>query len=504
MVHAVHLAALFVLAAGSPVRRKGRPVRSAAASRTAAGRHERAAVEDAARGRRTGRRGRDERGRRRRRLGVGVRVVAGRGHGRATRRQLDLAQVLLRLLVVMLLSYLVGVVWRWVRVRGRRTGRQADVLLGGSRTNLRPGVVVVYQRRRVNVRSVAGGGGAAASITSENPGRSTATVVVVVIVQLLVELLLAGRWQWRFDGSAQLLLLLLVNLVVMLLLLLVDEMLLLGRGHGQQPLPVVANDLPLVLRVLVRRPGHVAVAQGRWRRRMARTAAAGVVAAAAAAAVLVLLVRGMLLLVVAAAFILDLGEEKVLLVAVLFRFAGAQMCVSYVGRNLRTRSVDDTTTLPGAFVDRLAGPSFPRQILVVVHADALVRVGERSGPGATNHNGAGGTVSVVVVATVVATIAQAAAIAIDTAAVGVVVVVAGVAGVAVGRWCGMSILAERRRGRAGAPRGTAAAGTGAQDGFPAGRRGRVGRAGQTHKYQGSVAFVRRVLIVNTVILPIVL
>lgn len=75
----------------------------------------------------------------------------GGGHGRTPRRKLDLAEVLrLLLLVVMLLllllSYLVGVVGRWVRVRGRRTGRQADVLLGGSRTNLRPGVVVVYQR----------------------------------------------------------------------------------------------------------------------------------------------------------------------------------------------------------------------------------------------------------------------------------------------------------------------------------------------------------------------
>lgn len=157
--------------------------------------------------------------------------------------------------------------------------------------------------------------------------------------------------------------LLVLVVLLLLLLLLVDEMLLLLLGgHRQQPLPVVANDLPLVLRVLVRRPSHVAVAQSRWRRRMARTAAA----AAVVVMIVVVLVRMLLLLlavvvvvlVVAAAtvtLILDLGEEKVLLVAVLLRFARAEMCVSYVGRNLRTGRVGDTTTLPGAFVDRLAG-----------------------------------------------------------------------------------------------------------------------------------------------------
>lgn len=85
-------------------------------------------------------------------------MVAGHGRDGTPRRQLDLAEelrllllvVMLLLLLLLLLSYLVGVVGRWVRVRGRRTGRQADVLLGRSRTNLRPGVVVVYQRRRVN------------------------------------------------------------------------------------------------------------------------------------------------------------------------------------------------------------------------------------------------------------------------------------------------------------------------------------------------------------------
>lgn len=391
------------------------------------------------------------------------------------------------------------------------------MLLGGGRTNLRPGVVVVYQRRRVNARTSV----ATTSVTPNNgPTSGAIVVIIIVVVQTLVELLTGcGRcWQWRFDGRIQLLMNLLLLLLVMLMLL-VDEMLLLlllllddrsrcSRGHGQQTLPVVANDLPLVLRILVRRPGHVAVAQGRWRRRMARTS--GVAAAAAAAVtvavmvavavvvvvVAVAVVRRMVLVAAATVtLILDLCEEKVLLVAVLFRFAGAQMCVSDVGRNLRTGRVDDTTTLPGAFVDRLAGPTLPRKILVIIHADALVRVGERGRPGATNHNFIGGTV----VVTVTVTFATSVSIAL----VGIVAIARVVAVAVVVRWCGMSVFAERRRRRAGAPRGAAAAGAGPQDGFPAGRR-RVGRAGQTHKYQGSVAFVRRVLVVNTVILPIVL
>lgn len=387
------------------------------------------------------------------------------------------------------------------------------MLLGGGRTNLRPGVVVVYQRRRVNARtSVAG-------CTSITPDNRPTSVIIVVVHTLLVELLTGGRcWQWRFNGRIQLLMdLLLVMLLLMLLL--VDEMLLLlllllddrsrcgRRGHGQQTLPVVANDLPLVLRILVRRPGHVAVAQGRWRRRMARTSGVAVAAVAVtvvtavmvvAVAVVVVVVRRMLVAAATVTLILDLGEEKVLLVAVLFRFAGAQMCVSNVGRNLRTGRVDDTTTLPGAFVDRLAGPSLPWQVLVVVHADALVRVGERGRPGTANHNLIGGTV-VVVVVTVTVTFATSVSIAL----VVVVAIASVVAVVVVVRWCGMSVLAERRRRRAGAPRGAAAAGAGPQDGFPA-RRRRVGRAGQTHKYQGSVTFIRRVFVVNTVILPIVL
>lgn len=101
------------------------------------------------------------------------------------------------------------------------------------------------------------------------------------------------------------------------------------------------------------------------------------------------------------------------------------MCVSYVSGDLRTRCVDDATTLPGAFVDWLARPSLPWQILVVVHSDAFVRGGDRCGPGAANHNFIGGTVgagSVVVVVVdgdivvVVVCIAWwAAAIAIDSA-----------------------------------------------------------------------------------------
>lgn len=346
---------------------------------------------------------------------------------------------------------------------------------------------MVYQRRRVNARtSVAG----CTSITPDN--RPTSVIVVVVVHTLLVELLTgSGRcWQWRFDGRIQLLMDLLLVMLLLMLLLLVDEMLLLllllddrsrcsRRGHGQQTLPVVANDLSLVLRILVRRPGHVAVAQGRWRRRMARTSGVAVAAAAAVAVtvvaavmvvavavVVVVVVRRMLVAAATVTLILDLGEEKVLLVAVLFRFAGAQMCVSNVGRNLRTGRVDDTTTLPGAFVDRLAGPSLPWQILVVVHADALVRVGERGRSGTANHNLIGGTIVVVTV-----TFATSVSIALVVA----VVAIASVVAVVVVRWCGMSVLAERRRRRAGAPRGAAAAGAGPQDGFPA-RRRRVGRA----------------------------
>lgn len=104
------------------------------------------------------------------------------------------------------------------------------------------------------------------------------------------------------------------------------------------------------------------------------------------------------------------------------------MCVSYVSGDLRTRCVDDATTLPGAFVDWLARPSLPWQILVVVHSDAFVRGGDRCGPGAANHNVIGGTVGVgvgsvvvvvdgcvvVVVAVVVSIAWWAASIAIDS------------------------------------------------------------------------------------------
>lgn len=106
------------------------------------------------------------------------------------------------------------------------------------------------------------------------------------------------------------------------------------------------------------------------------------------------------------------------------------MCVSYVSGDLRTRCVDDATALPGAFVDWLARPSLPWQILVVVHSDAFVRGGDRCGPGAANHNFIGGTVGagsvvvvgggdIVVVAVVVVIFIciawWAAAIAIDSA-----------------------------------------------------------------------------------------
>lgn len=104
------------------------------------------------------------------------------------------------------------------------------------------------------------------------------------------------------------------------------------------------------------------------------------------------------------------------------------MCVSYVSGDLRTRCVGDTTTLPGAFEDWLARPSLSWHVLVVVHSDALVRGGDRCGPGTANHNIVGGTVGVgsvgvvvvgggaVVVVVIVAVIAWwAAAIAVNSA-----------------------------------------------------------------------------------------
>lgn len=106
------------------------------------------------------------------------------------------------------------------------------------------------------------------------------------------------------------------------------------------------------------------------------------------------------------------------------------MCVSYVSGDLRTRCVGDTTTLPGAFEDWLARPSLPWHVLVVVHSDALVRGGDRCGPGTANHNIVGGTVGVgsvgvvvvgggavvVAVVVIVAVIAWwAAAIAVNSA-----------------------------------------------------------------------------------------
>lgn len=172
----------------------------------------------------------------------------------------------------------------------------------------------MYQRRRVN-------GSTAAAITAASTasiaavayrladGIVVAAVAVVVIVQtrlllVVVEMELGGglvAWQWRFDGSTELLLLLLELLSIVLLQMgmLLQGLLLLQLlgGHGQQPLPVRTNDLPLVLRILVRGSSHVAVAQSRWRWRMGCTMAT-------------------------VTLILNFGEEEILLVAVLVRFAG--------------------------------------------------------------------------------------------------------------------------------------------------------------------------------------
>lgn len=180
----------------------------------------------------------------------------------------------------------------------------------------------MYQRRRVRV-----GGSTAAAITAASAAASAsaatasiavasgladgivvaAAVAVVVIVQalLVVQMELGGlvAWQWRFDGSTELLLLLvLLDLLLPVVLqmgMLLQGLLLLQLlgGHGQQPLPEGTDDLPLVLRVLVRGSSHVAVAQSRWRWRMGRTMAT-------------------------VTLILNLGEEEILLVAVLVRFAG--------------------------------------------------------------------------------------------------------------------------------------------------------------------------------------
>lgn len=172
----------------------------------------------------------------------------------------------------------------------------------------------MYQRRRVN-------GSTASAITAATAasiaavayrladGIVVAAVAVVVIVQtrllllVVVEMELGGglvAWQWRFDGSTELLLLLeLLSIVLLQMGMLLQGLLLLQLlgGHGQQPLPVGTNDLPLVLRILVRGSSHVAVAQSRWRWRMGRTMAT-------------------------VTLILNLGEEEILLVAVLVRFAG--------------------------------------------------------------------------------------------------------------------------------------------------------------------------------------
>lgn len=180
-------------------------------------------------------------------------------------------------------------------------------------------------------------------------------VVVVIVVQPRMVKRMTGsrgcsrQWQWGFDGTSRAQLLMLMVLVMLLLLLMMVLLLLLlllgGGRHRQQPLPVVTNDLPLVLRILVRRSSHIAVAQSRWRWRMWCT-------------------------LTAITLILEFVKVEILVVAGRVR---AKMCVSYVSGDLRTRCVDSSTALPGAFVDWLACPSLSFHVLAVVHSDAFVR-----------------------------------------------------------------------------------------------------------------------------------
>lgn len=315
----------------------------------------------------------------------------------------------------------------------------------------------MYQRRSVAVRMYSTAAIAAATVAAGTSIAVTSladrVVVVVIVIQRLMVLMqlgrllllrmTAGRWQWGFDCG--------INLLMVMMLLRLSMVLLMGmllllllRGHRQQPLPIVTNDLTLVLRILVGRSSHIAVAQSRWRWRMGCTEAT-------------------------VTFILDLGEEEIFLVTVLVRLAGAQVCVSYVSGDLRTRRVGDATTLPGAFVNQLTRPSFPWHILVVIHADSLVRVGKGCGSGAANHDlvsiaagSGGGAVAGGAVGAVIACWAGAIAVAAATIAAGAGVLLASIV-----RRRGMSVLAEWRRSRAGAPGCGAAAGAGAQDGFPA-------------------------------------
>uniref|UniRef100_A0A2M3ZN52 Putative secreted peptide n=1 Tax=Anopheles braziliensis TaxID=58242 RepID=A0A2M3ZN52_9DIPT len=252
--------------------------------------------------------------------------------------------------------------------------------------------------------------------------------------------------------------LLLVSRLLLVLLLL---LLLLGQGLRlrEQPLAVVANDLALILGILVRWTCHVAMAQGR-RRRWIRCA-------------LVTLILGF-------------GEEEVLLVAVLVRFTRSKMRVPDVCRDLGACGIDDAATFPGALEDSLTGPTLPRHILVVLHADTLV-AGREGGGAGTTHNLTSPRLMMAAMVRMV-----------------VMVMMVQLVMMMVGWWRGMSILAQRWRGRSGAPGRGAAARAGPQDGLITVYGRGVWRAGQTHKYQRGVTLVHRIVVVNTEVLSIVL
>lgn len=163
------------------------------------------------------------------------------------------------------------------------------------RANLRPGVVVVNQRRDAAVRvdrTVAGAAiavaAAAAAVRAAIAGRRGAVGAAQGRHRE------AGR-QWWLDGG-DLLLLGLVLLLLLLCSLLLLLLLLEGLRLREQSLPVGANNLALVLGILVRGTCHVAMAQRRWRGWIRRALVA---------------------------LILGFGEEEILLVAVLVRLAGA-------------------------------------------------------------------------------------------------------------------------------------------------------------------------------------
>lgn len=164
------------------------------------------------------------------------------------------------------------------------------------RANLRPGVVVVNQRRDAAVRvdrTVAGAAiavaAAAAAVRAAIAGRRGAVGAAQGRHRE------AGR-QWWLDGGDLLLLGLVLLLLLLCSLLLLLLLLLEGLRLREQSLPVGANNLALVLGILVRGTCHVAMAQRRWRGWIRRALVA---------------------------LILGFGEEEILLVAVLVRLAGA-------------------------------------------------------------------------------------------------------------------------------------------------------------------------------------